>query len=154
MRIWISNLTWLRSKDFLSGLIFVVSGGLGLALGADLQVGTGARMGPGYFPMLLCWALIGIGSVLVARVFVIASETMEAWAWRPLTLVTISLVLFGLLVERAGLAVAMLLLVCVGAYAGSDSRWKEVATLAVGLVLFSIAAFIWGLGLSLKILPR
>lgn len=147
-------MTRVHSRDFLAGLVFVASGGLGLALGADFLVGTSARMGPGYLPMLLCWGLIGVGAVLIGRVFVMASETMDAWSWRPLTLVTLSLALFGVLIEKAGLAIALTLLIGVGAYAGRDSRWKEVAVLAIGLVLFSIAAFIWGLGLPLRVLPR
>jgi hypothetical protein len=40
-------------KDFYSGLMFAIIGG-GFAWGAtSYSVGTGARMGPGYFPLLL-----------------------------------------------------------------------------------------------------
>ena len=40
-------------KDFFSGLMFLVIGGA-FALGAtSYTLGTSARMGPGYFPMML-----------------------------------------------------------------------------------------------------
>ncbi len=41
-------------KDFFSGLMFTLVGGA-FAWGAtNYNIGTGARMGPGYFPLLFC----------------------------------------------------------------------------------------------------
>ena len=49
-------------KDFLSGLMFLVVGGI-FAWGAtNYSIGTGARMGPGYFPMLLGVLLAILGA--------------------------------------------------------------------------------------------
>ena len=40
-------------KDFFSGLLYAVTG-VAFAWGAtNYTVGTGARMGPGYFPLIL-----------------------------------------------------------------------------------------------------
>jgi hypothetical protein len=48
-------------KDFFSGLMFLLVG-IAFAWGAGgYSVGTGARMGPGYFPMVLGVLLAGIG---------------------------------------------------------------------------------------------
>jgi len=48
-------------KDFFSGLMFAIIGA-GFAWGAtSYSVGTGARMGPGYFPMLLGILLAVLG---------------------------------------------------------------------------------------------
>ena len=50
-------------KDFFSGLMFLVVGAA-FAWGAtSYSVGTGARMGPGYFPLLLGVLLAILGAV-------------------------------------------------------------------------------------------
>ena len=49
-------------KDFFSGLMFTVVGGA-FAYGAtSYTVGTGARMGPGYFPLVLGVILALLGA--------------------------------------------------------------------------------------------
>ena len=59
-------------KDFFSGLVFVVVG-VAYALGAtNYKIGDGARMGPGYFPLLL-------GVLLAIQV----SPRMEAACFSP-----------------------------------------------------------------------
>ena len=51
-------------KDFLSGLMFLVVGGI-FAWGAtSYSIGTGARMGPGYFPLLLGVLLAVLGAIV------------------------------------------------------------------------------------------
>ena len=47
-------------KDFFAGLMYLVVGGA-FAIGAyGYNVGTAARMGPGYFPMILGILLVGV----------------------------------------------------------------------------------------------
>ena len=63
-------------KDFLSGLMFLVVGGV-FAWGAThYSIGTGARMGPGYFPLLL-------GVILVLVVLLLPSGIVPSFVrWR------------------------------------------------------------------------
>ena len=50
-------------KDFFAGLLFLVLG-VAFALGAQTyNVGTGARMGPGYFPLMLGVVLALLGAI-------------------------------------------------------------------------------------------
>ena len=52
-------------KDFYSGLMFMLVGGA-FAWGAtSYSVGTGARMGPGYFPLLLGVVLAALGAAIL-----------------------------------------------------------------------------------------
>ena len=52
-------------KDFFSGLMFTVLGG-GFAIGASqYSLGSGAKMGPGYFPLIL-GVLLGILGIAIA----------------------------------------------------------------------------------------
>ena len=62
-------------KDFFSGLLYTVVGAA-FAYGAtSYNLGTGARMGPGYFPLLLGSILAIIGAI-GARPFI--SSTIAA----------------------------------------------------------------------------
>ena len=51
-------------RDFYSGLLFLVIGGLAVWLAQSYNLGTSARMGPGYFPSVLGGILAVIGAVI------------------------------------------------------------------------------------------
>ena len=76
-------------KDFYSGLMFL---GIGLAFAGGAttyQVGTGARMGSGYFPLVLGSLLALIGAVITVKATVVHTEDGDKigkWGWRPLLL--------------------------------------------------------------------
>ena len=50
-------------QDFGAGVVFVLLGLAGYYFGSDLAFGTAARMGPGYFPMLLSGLIVVVGAV-------------------------------------------------------------------------------------------
>jgi hypothetical protein len=58
------------------------------------------------------------------------------------------MILFGLLVDRAGLVPALTVLVFGSATGGSQFRWGEVLLLTAGLTLLSVVLFVWALRLS------
>ena len=49
-------------QDFGAAVVFLAIGVAGLYFGSDLAFGTSARMGPGYFPVLLSGLIIVIGA--------------------------------------------------------------------------------------------
>lgn len=51
--------------DFYAGLMFIIFGGLAAWLSTSYNMGTGARMGPGYFPFWLGIILLAIGIVVL-----------------------------------------------------------------------------------------
>ena len=58
-------------KDFFSGLMFMGTG-VAFAWGATTyNVGSGARMGPGYFPLMLGVLMAILGSVITFRSLVV-----------------------------------------------------------------------------------
>ena len=67
--------------------------------------------------------------------------------------VTLSLVAFGLSIERLGLVVAILLLTGIGALATRALRPLETAIAALALIVLSWAIFIFGLGLTIPVWP-
>ena len=50
-------------QDLGAGLVFVLIGLAGLYFGSDLTFGTAARMGPGYFPILLSAMIAAVGEL-------------------------------------------------------------------------------------------
>jgi hypothetical protein len=139
------------SKDFWSGVIFLGVGVAFTGLGRHYLMGPTMRMGPGYFPTVLGGLLALIGSVLIVRALLRPGPSVGPLAYNKLALVTLSNVLFALLLRRLGLAAALILLVVVSAYASRRFRWPVALTLAVGLAVGSSIIFVWLLGLPIPI---
>ena len=132
-------------QDFGAGLVFVLIGAAGIVFGQDLTVGSAARMGPGFFPMLLSYLIIAIGLVLAARGIVIDGPPIERVHVRPLFAILLAILAFGALIDRIGLALTAALLTVGAAYAQRKVNLKETLLLAVGLALFAVGVFVYAL---------
>lgn len=141
------------STDLLTGLLFLALGGFAMIYGSRYSLGTAARMGPGYYPLLASSGLVLLGIVLVVRSFLQAGERIGAINVRPLALVILGTLAFGLLIDRSGFVVAALLLVFAARLADRGFRPFEVALLALCLVAFTLAIFRYGLGMPLRLWP-
>ena len=87
-------------KDFFSGLMFVVAGVAFAWDATTYNLGDSARMGPGYFPLLLGVVLALIGAIVLFTSLVVETEggdKVGSWAWRPLFFILIANLLFGVL---------------------------------------------------------
>jgi putative tricarboxylic transport membrane protein len=136
-----------NARDLLAGGLFLVFGLAFLVTAQDYQLGSARRMGPAYFPVVLSLVLIVIGLVTVARAFLVAGLPIRDVAGKALAVVTASVVLFGLIVQGAGLAIAVIVLVLVAAFASRDFRPLPIILLALALAAFCVLAFVAGLGL-------
>ncbi len=117
-------------------------------------MGTALRMGAGYFPILVGGVLAGVGLVVSVRAFWGESKPFPQLAWRPLLMILISVVLFGLLIERLGLVLTTVVLVLVSRLAGIKFRWLESLALAGLLAMVCAALFVYGLSLLFPLWPR
>jgi hypothetical protein len=133
-------------RDFWSGILFIAFGCAGLWIGRNYPVGTLVRMGPGFFPLMMSVALIGIGGFLVARSLVVAGEPLERTAFWPQLLILAAIVAFGLLIERVGLAMAVIAVAAVSGIAAQGLRWFELLALALTMSALSVALFVHLLG--------
>jgi hypothetical protein len=127
-------------------------GAVSMWLARDYAFGTSLRMGPGYFPTVLGGLLVLFGLVLVVRGARAKEEIEPGWSPRALVVVPLSLILFGVLIDRAGFIPALLVLIFGSAAAGTTFRFLEVALLAIALVVLSVALFVWGLGLPFRLI--
>lgn len=142
-----------RSPEDLWSGVLLASSGIAFAL-ASLAYDRGSvtRMGPGFFPFVLAaaLALIGIGSVL--RSALRSGPPVVAFAVRPTVLVLGATVVFAALLQGAGLAAALLVVVPVSALASMRFRWTSALLLAGAVSAASSLVFVYGLGVPVPVL--
>jgi hypothetical protein len=141
------------STDLLTGVLFLALGGFAIIYGSRYAVGTAARMGPGYFPLMASSGICILGLILVGRSLLGAGETIGRVQLRPIVFVLLGTLLFGRIIEYAGLLVAGLVLVVAARLADRELRPVETVVLALVLVLLAAAVFKYALGLPLRFLP-
>src|SRR5262245_52508872 len=95
-------------KDFWTGVIYVLFGGAAFWIARDYGFGTASRMGPGYFPTVLGALLMLIGAISLVRSFIVPGEPLGKFAIKAGALVLLATILFGFLINRAGLIIALL----------------------------------------------
>ena len=151
-------------KDFFSGLMFAIIGG-GFAWGAtNYSIGTGARMGPGYFPLLLGILLAVLGAFTVFYSLIEHTEDGDkigTFAWRPIIYILGANVIFGILLAGLprlglppmGLIAAIYALTIIASKAGDVFKFKEVLMLATFLSVLSYLAFIKLISLQMPVWP-
>ncbi len=151
-------------KDFFSGLMFMIVG-IAFAWGAtNYKIGDSARMGPGYFPLMLGVLLGVLGAVITFKSMVVETvdgEKVGSWAWKPLFFIICANLMFGLMLgglpsikfPAFGLIIAIYALTLIAALAGDEFKIKEVLVLATVLAVMSYLAFILLLKLQFPVWP-
>ncbi|MDP1965112.1 MAG: tripartite tricarboxylate transporter TctB family protein [Reyranella sp.] len=139
------------TKDFLSGAMFIAFGLLALYYGQNLAIGTTVRMGPGYVPRMLALIMMGLGAVISIVALVSGAEPVEKPKWKPITLVTIGIICFALLFERAGLLPALVVLILISSLGGEEFKLTEVIANMVVLAIVCTVVFKIGLGMNISI---
>ncbi|MBI2961343.1 MAG: tripartite tricarboxylate transporter TctB family protein, partial [Betaproteobacteria bacterium] len=91
---------FLNNKDLLGGLLLIAIGVAALAIASDYPMGYAKRMGPGYFPTALGRILLLFGAILAIRGLIWRERIKGGWAWKPVTLLTIAMLLFGFILTR------------------------------------------------------
>jgi hypothetical protein len=139
-------------KDFYTGLLYIAFGTIGLYVARDYGMGTAAKMGAGYFPMVLSGLLALIGVAALVRSFIQPGESLGAFGWKACLFICGGVVLFGLLLKPAGFIIALLALTLGSAAGSSHFKFTWPAALAlVGLIVFCSLVFIKGLGVPIAL---
>ncbi len=152
-------------KDFYSGLMFTIVG-VAFAVGSqNYTIGEGARMGPGYFPMMLGILLAILGSIITVKALVLAQvpggDRIGKMAWKPLFFIIAANLVFGVLlgglprfgVPAFGLVAAIFALTFLASLAGDEFNLKEVLVLSAVLSLGSYLTFVVLLQLQFVVWP-
>lgn len=141
-------------RDFWAGVMFAGVGAFFVAWSfAQYQMGSAVRMGPGYFPAVLGGLLVLLGAAVIFGSLGAAGPRVARFHFRPLILVSLSVLAYGYLMQPGGLAVATAAAVFIGALAGHEFKWQEVSVVALVLVVFSYLVFVKGLTLPFPMCP-
>ena len=145
-------------RDAIAGLMFIAVAVFGLWASRNYAVGTAFRMGTGYVPRLLCWLLLGLGTLVMVQGLRSAdagSPFAEARYWRAIVLVPVSLLAFALTMvpkSLSGLTVGMFF----GGLSGAIAIFgylvpkpAEMLSMSNVIVLTAIAFLIAGVGIAL-----
>jgi len=146
------KLEFLDNKDFWAGVVLIMTGALAVLIARDYPFGTAVRMGAGYFPTVLGTALVLFGIHVLVKGLRSVEKIEAGWSLRAVVVLPLSLALFGFLMDRAGLVPALAALIVGSAAGGSEFKIVEVILLAALLIAFSMAVFVWGLGLPYPLL--
>lgn len=148
MGIGVPNLNF---RDVAVGGVFVAIGLFFLIGALSLDIGTAFKMGPGYFPLILSGLLIALGLILALPSSSAVSEPIGTIPWRGLILILAALVFFGASVRGLGLVVALAVAVATTTFASRRMTWPMAAIVTLGLTVFCVAVFSYGLGLPLRL---
>lgn len=141
------------TTDFLTGLLFLAFGLFVIVYGSRYPLGTAARMGPGYYPLLASCGLVLVALILIVRSQVKGSgSAIGAINLRPLIMILLGALAFGLLIERTGFLIASVVLVIATRFAERDSRLVETTALAIFLTALTAGIFYYALGLPLRLI--
>ena len=139
-------------KNFWIGIIFIFFGLAAVYFGWEHNMGTAGRMGPAYFPTVLGSLLAVVGLIGVIRSFIGHGESIGKFHVRNIVIILAAVLLFGVLMRNAGLAVAAFVLIMLSAYASPKFRVGSTLLLAIGLTVFAVVLFVKLLGLPMPVI--
>ncbi|MEW6266426.1 MAG: tripartite tricarboxylate transporter TctB family protein [Thermodesulfobacteriota bacterium] len=146
-----------QPKNFYPGLIFSLVGLGFVVLSPRYSIGTAAKMGPGYFPLVMGGLQFLLGVILAGKgLFAEQPRTTgEGLSFRvkPLALVLFSLVLFGLLLKPLGLIGATFVLVMFSSLASEEFRFWQAFGNSLVILTIILVIFVYFLELPLPVRP-
>jgi hypothetical protein len=144
-------------RDFFSGLMFIVVGVV-FAIGAtNYSMGSSAKPGAGYFPLILSVLMAILGGIVLFKSLTIETEGGDPIgdiAWRPLVVIVVAIAMFGATINSLGLVIAVPILILISSLAGDEFKWFGVVVNSIVLTLFSWLIFVVGLKLTIPLWPK
>jgi hypothetical protein len=141
--------------NFTAGAVFTLIGLAIAGIASTYEFGSVASMGPGFFPfwvgvlLAACGAALMLGAVWISA----AVEKLGRWDLKPLAIITLSVALFGVLLDYLGLFLTLIIVLLIAATASHErSRTVAFAT-AIGFASAAVLLFIYGLHLPFPIWP-
>lgn len=136
-----------NNKDFFAGLYLILTGAVAMVIALDYPMGSAVRMGPGYFPTVLGGIMILFGLYVMSMGIKSREKIQGNWSLRALVVLSVTMVVFGYMMEHVGFIPALVVLIFGSATAGRQFKFVEITLLTIGLTVGSVALFIYGLGL-------
>lgn len=132
-----------KRELYSAGLMLFI--GIGTTIGSlNYGIGTLARMGPGYFPLILGIVLILIGALIIATPL---TEEDAAYEWsggrqyRSWIIVIAGMLAFMILGKYGGLVPATFALIFMTALGDRSNSIKAAFALAAGVTIAAVGVF-------------
>jgi hypothetical protein len=155
LRMHLGSEMIVHQKNFATGVLYILFGAGAAIMASSYEIGTPYNMGPGFFPFGVGVALVIVGLCLLVPALLPGAtpSVIGPFSIKTLAIVLGSVVLFGLMLEPLGLALAVPALLVVSASAHPQFSWRETLLLVVLLVPFVWVVFVVLLGLQFPLLP-
>jgi hypothetical protein len=140
-------------RDFWAGILFIVTGILFMVLSRQYQLGTAAKMGPGYFPTILGGLMAVLGLLVLLPSFKGPKVEVGKIDTRMILFVLVAVAVFAFALPKLGMIVAVFLLILISSLASHEFNLKTTLISAVVLLAFSWLVFVKGLELQFPFLP-
>lgn len=144
-----------NQRDFWAGVLFIVTGLIFMVLSRQYNVGTSAKMGPGFFPMALGGMMAVLGLMVLIPSVLSKSEVLKITKieTRMILLVLVAVAVYAFVLPKLGFIVALFALIGISSMASHDFNLKTTLISSVVLLVFSWLVFVKGLELQFPFLP-
>jgi hypothetical protein len=143
-------------RDLWAGLMFAIIGIIFMVLSKQYSIGTSAKMGPGYFPMVLGGLMTLFGVIITLGAYSGKAEMLKLSpvGWREFILLLASVAVFAIALPRLGMVISVALLILISAVASHEFKLKDTLISIVVLVLLAYGMFVKGLELQFPVWPK
>jgi hypothetical protein len=143
-------------RDLWAGLMFAVIGIIFMILSKQYSIGTSAKMGPGYFPMVLGGLMTLFGVIIALGAFSGKAEMLKLSpvGWREFILLLASVIVFAIALPRLGMVISVALLILISAVASHEFKLRDTLISIVVLVALAYGMFVKGLELQFPVWPK
>jgi hypothetical protein len=145
-----------NERDFWSGVMFLAVGLAFVVFARNYEFGTAQRMGPAFFPSVLGGVLMVLGLIVGAKGLTVTGGgdgKVDKFHFGPLAWVLGAIVLYGVILLKAGLMLSMVVLILISMYGSHEFKWKEAAGVAVVMGAIVYGVFVYGLKLTIPVWP-
>lgn len=140
-----------RKEMWSAGLLLLI--GMSTVIGSNnYQIGSLARMGPGYFPMVLGALLMILGLLIaltpapITDVHQEGAEKHTIWSQiKTWVIVVVAVLAFIILGKYGGLVLATFVMTSLAAMADKSNNLKTCLIVGVVLTVFTVIVFHYGL---------
>lgn len=139
-------------QDIAGGLLLTALGVFVALYSNQYDMGTPARMGPGFFPRVLGWILAVLGVLIALPAFFRAGPPVKV-QWTNAVCVLGSIVVFAATLRPAGILLATFIAAFVASLADKEITWKGRVYVSLGVAVVTWGVFIFGLSMRLPVWP-
>ena len=136
-----------------AGLLLLVFGLAGVYFAAGLKFGAAASMGPGFLPTICSGLIVVLGTIVVVQALSDDVDVVEPPVPRAVFMIFLSIGVFALVIEQAGLGITVFVTAFIASYAG-PARLAETLVLSTVAAVVAVIIFVTLLGLPIPVWPE